>query len=75
MSLTLHIEYSEEDNLANVSRVMMDLDPDNNIIVLRFSYSLDINDFIRLKEDFKLFSENEKNKKEKKEGYEERDLN
>ncbi len=36
IKLKIFIEYNGHDNLSNVSRVMMDLDPGNNIIVLGF---------------------------------------
>lgn len=40
VKLKIYIEYNENDNLANVSRVLMDLDPDNNVIVLGFEFVL-----------------------------------
>ena len=40
IKLKIFIEYSETCNLENLSRVMMDLDPDNNLIVLGFEYIL-----------------------------------
>lgn len=61
--LRLFIEYTETDNLSNVSRVMMDLDPDNNVIVLGFEYALDYNGYTRLRNDFKEFEAKEKQKK------------
>lgn len=36
IKLKIYIEYNEADDLSNVSRVLMDLDPDNNKIVLGF---------------------------------------
>ena len=64
--LRLFIEYTETDNLSNVSRVMMDLDPENNVIVLGFDYALDYNRYTRLRNDFKIFEANEKQKEQKK---------
>lgn len=60
--LRLFIEYSETDNLSNVSRVMMDLDPDNNVIVLGFEYTLDFSRFSRLRKEYREFEVKEKNK-------------
>lgn len=52
LSLKLFIEYNESDSLANISKLMMDLDPENKIIVLLFEYGLDEDNFRKLKEDF-----------------------
>lgn len=72
--LRLYIEYTELDNLTNVSRVMMDLDPDNNVVVLGFDYTLDYNGYTRLRNDFKAFEANEKQKEQEKNGYNPRSL-
>jgi predicted ATP-dependent endonuclease of OLD family len=61
--LKIFIEYTGKDNLANVSRVMMDLDPDNNVIVLGFEYLLSFEDYKSLKADFKTFDSKETIKK------------
>lgn len=45
IKLKIFIEYDENDNLANVNKVLMDLDPDNNTIVLGFEYCIDYNNF------------------------------
>lgn len=73
--LRLFIEYKETDNLSNVSRVMMDLDPDNNVIVLGFDYTLDYNGYTRLRKDFREFDAKEKQKVQEKNGYKPRSLN
>lgn len=62
--LRLFIEYSEKDNLSNVSRVMMDLDPDNNVIVLGFEYTIDFTEILRLRKEYREFEVKEKNKKQ-----------
>ena len=72
--LSLFIEYTETDNLSNVSRVMMDLDPDNNVIVLGFDYTLDYNGYTRLRKDFREFEVKEKQKEQEKNGYKPRSL-
>lgn len=74
IKMTLFIEYSEKDDLSNVSKVMMDLDPENNFIVLGFGCVLNAENFLLLKEDYKKFEANEKEKKEKDDKYEIRDL-
>src|SRR5690554_4526948 len=38
--LKLYIDYNESDNLSNISKLMMDLDPKNKTIVLSFEYIL-----------------------------------
>lgn len=63
LSLKLFIEYTETDSLANVSKLMMDLDPDNRTVVLLFEYILDEENFKKIKGDFHEY----KLKKEKKE--------
>jgi predicted ATP-dependent endonuclease of OLD family len=40
LSLKLFITYSNTDNLANLSKVLMDLDPANNTVILAFEYRL-----------------------------------
>ena len=64
--LKLFIDYDKEDNLANVSKLMMDLDPSNNKIVLLFEYILTIDDLKNLKKDFVKFEKQEKSKTKKK---------
>ncbi len=59
IKLKLFIEYNEKDNLANVSRVMMDLDPENRFIVLSFEYVLDYDALENLKDSFKDFLKRE----------------
>lgn len=62
IKLKLFIEYTEKDNLANISKVMMDLDPDNNFIVLSFEYVLPVDVIERLRIDYAEFSKKEKQK-------------
>lgn len=63
--LRLFIEYTDTDNLSNISRVMMNLDPDNNVIVLAFEYTLDYTGYIRLRKDYREFEAKEKQKVQK----------
>ena len=41
----LYIEYNDLDNLANISTLMMDLDPKNYTVVLKVEYILDCDNF------------------------------
>lgn len=74
IKLKLFIEYCETDDLSNVSRVLMDLDPDNNKIVLGFEYTLGYTDFLKIRADYAVFAANEKAKNYKKKEYNPREL-
>lgn len=67
--LRLFIEYAETDNLSNVSRVMMDLDPDNYFIVLGFEYTMDFTGYSRIRKEYREFEAKEKEKKQAKQDY------
>lgn len=67
--LRLFIEYTETDNLSNVSRVMMDLDPNNNVIVLGFEYTIDFTRYSRLRKEYREFDAKENKKKQDKPDY------
>ncbi|MCE5169899.1 ATP-dependent endonuclease [Paenibacillus profundus] len=56
ISLTIFIEYDESDNLANISKLMMDLDPKNNTVVIRFEYVLLKEDLLKIRSDYKKYS-------------------
>jgi len=61
LSLKLFIEYNKGDSLTNIGNsIMMDLDPNNNMVVLGFEYKLD--KFLSLKLDYDEFKtkQNEK---------------
>ena len=64
IKLKIFIEYTEICNLENLSRVMMDLDPDNNLIVLGFEYILPYDKYIDLKRDWAEFRIKEEHKQE-----------
>lgn len=51
IQVDIYIDYNDEDNLANISNLFLDLDPDNHTVVLRFNYILKDN-FEELKHDF-----------------------
>lgn len=57
--LKLFINYNERDDLSNLGRVMMDLDPDNNVIVLSFEYTLSYSNYLKVKTDYNDFKINE----------------
>ncbi len=64
IKLKIFIEYTETCNLENLSRVMMDLDPNNNLIVLGFEYILPYDKYIDLKRDWAEFKIKEEHKQE-----------
>lgn len=55
LSMTLEIHYDENDDLTNISSIMLNLEPDTDIVVLAFHYAMEYEGFVRLKKDFKLF--------------------
>ena len=57
IKLKIFIEYTETDNLANISRVLMDLDPDNNMVVLGFEYALIYENIKKLKSDYQEYKD------------------
>ena len=57
IKLKIFIEYTETDNLANISRVLMDLDPDNNMVVLGFEYALSYENIKKLKSDYQEYED------------------
>jgi len=59
IKLKLFIQYTETCNLENISRVMMDLDPENNYIVLGFEYLLSFDKYIEIRKDYREFATNE----------------
>ena len=67
--LRLFIDYTEADNLSNVSRAMMDLNPDNNVIVLGFEYTIDFAGYSRIRKEYREFEAKEKKKKQAKPDY------
>jgi putative ATP-dependent endonuclease of the OLD family len=66
IKLKLIIQYNDSDNLSNISRVMMDLDPANNFIVLGFEYILTYSDYLLLRKNSKEFLEKDAKKCEEK---------
>ncbi len=70
IKLKLFIEYTESDDLSNISKVMMDLDPANNFIVLGFEYVLRAEGLFKLRIESKEFLDKEKRKLSTKKGTE-----
>lgn len=66
IKLKIYIEYDEVDDLSNVSRVLMDLDPDNNNIVIGFEYTITYTDLLKIRTDYAAFAAIEKAKIEGK---------
>ncbi|SDQ81362.1 ATP-dependent nuclease [Virgibacillus salinus] len=53
ISLKIFIEYEEHDDLSNIGdKIIMDLDPNNRVVVLGFEYYLPKEKFIALKNDY-----------------------
>lgn len=74
IKLKLFIQYTEACNLENISRVMMDLDPENNFVVLGFEYILLFDKYIELRNDWEEFTAHEAEKHIKNELYKPRSL-
>ncbi len=55
IQIDLYIEYDNNDDLSNISNLLLDLDPENKTVILRFLYSLK-DDFCKLKEDFAIYN-------------------
>jgi putative ATP-dependent endonuclease of the OLD family len=52
IGLRLIISYDENDKLANLSPIMLDLDPDKRTVIIQFEYSLSTENKALLKKDF-----------------------
>ena len=55
ISLKMYIEYFEDDSLENISDLILNLEPNKNILVLSFEYSLNYERYTKLKEDYLKF--------------------
>ena len=53
--LRLYINYTEDDDLKNLSSMMLNLNPEENYIILCFEYALNYEKTIKLKEDYEKF--------------------
>lgn len=70
IKLKVYIEYGVADNLSNISRVMMDLDPDNNIVVLGFEYTLDYLNYTKMRQAYSEYKAEQEERKRQDENYE-----
>lgn len=52
IGMEIVIEYNDEDNLSNVSPLILNLDPENNLLVLLYTYSIDYEGLIKLKKEY-----------------------
>ncbi|MFN8283353.1 MAG: ATP-dependent endonuclease [Chitinophagales bacterium] len=59
IKLKIFIQYNDKDDLSNISRVMMDLDPDNNVVVLGFEYILDYDNYLKIRSEYLVFDDKE----------------
>ncbi len=75
VKLKLFIEYSAADNLSNISKVMMDLDPDNNIVVLGFEYWLDYGNYRKMRQAYSEFKAKQDEKHLEDENYKPKGIN
>lgn len=57
IGLKIYIEYFDEDSLENISKLILNLDPKDNYLIMRFSYGIDYENFEKLKRDFTKFKE------------------
>lgn len=64
ISLKIFIEYTDSDNLSNISKLMMNLDPSNNKICLLFEYILTAEELANIKKDYGIFKISEQTKPE-----------
>jgi predicted ATP-dependent endonuclease of OLD family len=63
IKLRILIKYDDSDNFSNIQKLMLDLDPNNNFIVLGFDYWLHYAKYIELRTAFKDYKSKEIQKK------------
>ena len=56
IELYIYIEYNDNDNLSNIQPLMLDLDLNNNIVILKLEYTLTEQKFHQLLDDFSNYS-------------------
>ncbi|MCY4089146.1 MAG: ATP-dependent endonuclease [Candidatus Saccharibacteria bacterium] len=56
IELKIYIEYDREDNLANLSKFMLNLDPEENLVVLQFNYKINSQDISNIKQEMEVTS-------------------
>lgn len=55
IDMKLYIEYHEEDNLANISKLMLNLDPSDNVVVINFAYKISPEGINNLRDDYEAY--------------------
>lgn len=75
VKLKLFIEYNAADNLSNISKVMMDLDPANNIVVLGFEYTLDYTNYRKMRQAYSEYKAKQSEKNREDENYNPKGVN
>jgi predicted ATP-dependent endonuclease of OLD family len=55
IQLETFIDYSDRDNLRHISQLFLNLSPDLNVVVLKFSYSIDFENYQKLRNDYSQF--------------------
>ena len=63
--MNIYIDYDEDDDLSNISAVMMDLDPDNHTVVLEFSYYISQDSLMELRKGYSEYIQELRKKREK----------
>ena len=58
MELRLIVEYNDLDDLGQVAQLIMNLDPDDNIITLGFDYRINYTNIIAMRDDYNTNKEN-----------------
>ncbi len=59
----VYIQYDENDNLANLSELMLDLAPENKFIVIRSFYGIYVEQFSVIYNDFNIYKKDKKTEK------------
>jgi predicted ATP-dependent endonuclease of OLD family len=72
--LRLFIQYFQDDNLENIAKVMMDLDPNNFYVALEYDYTLPYNKYVNLKNDWIEFDQKEQGKHRENSDYVAKDI-
>ncbi|WP_416294565.1 AAA family ATPase [Paenibacillus illinoisensis] len=67
ISLMLFINYDEEDDLSNISKLMLDLDPNHRMIVLKFEYKLIQENLRKMRKDYSEFKDKQNIKNDESE--------
>ena len=58
ISMKLYITYDDNDNISNISNLILDLEPNNKEIIIEFLYCIDKDIIDRIKSDFKTAKDN-----------------